>query len=91
MLAAVVQLSSDANVENNLRAAQQGLDEAISGGAKFIVLPELFTCYGDLALAASLAETIDGPLVARFCDWARTARRLAVSGDVRRTRRRSRL
>jgi len=73
MLAAVIQLTSVPEQEPNLRCAFEWLDCAQSAGAQLIVLPELFASYGDLALAAELAEPLTGSLVTSLREW--TARR----------------
>lgn len=69
MLAAVIQMSSVPEQAPNLRCAFEWLDRAESAGAQIIVLPELFASYGDLELAAELAEQLTGPLVSSLREW----------------------
>lgn len=69
MLAAAIQLTSVPEHDTNLRSAFNWLDRAQSAGADLIVLPELFASYGDLELAAKLAEPLAGPLVSSLREW----------------------
>ncbi len=69
MLAAVIQLSSGLEIESNLRNALEWLDRAHAAGAQLLVLPELFASYGDLEIAAELAEPITGPLITTLREW----------------------
>ncbi len=70
MLAAVIQLSSVPEQAPNIHSAFEWLDRAKDAGAQLIVLPELFASYGDLELAAELAESLTGPLVSSLREWA---------------------
>jgi predicted amidohydrolase len=69
-LAAAVQLNSGLDINANLTAAAHWVVAAANEGAKLIALPELFVCYGDLAMTIKHAEPITGPLVWRFRTWA---------------------
>ena len=57
---AAVQMSSGQNKEKNLQQAEKLITKAAKGGAKLIVLPEVFNFRGKLSDAAGAAETIPG-------------------------------
>jgi predicted amidohydrolase len=75
MRAAAVQLTSTADPDANLRAADRLTREAAAGGAELVVLPEKWTVLGTPDDLRAGAEPLDGPSVT----WARdTARELGV-------------
>jgi predicted amidohydrolase len=75
MKAAAVQLSSGAEVDANIAAADAGVRAAAAEGAKLIVLPEKWTVMGAPADLRAGAQGLDGSAIA----WAReTARELEV-------------
>ena len=82
MKAAAVQLSSGADVDGNIAAAERQVRAAAADGAQLIVLPEKWTVIGDAADLRAGGQTLDGPAIA----WARaTARELKlelVAGSI---------
>ncbi|MGA9875109.1 MAG: carbon-nitrogen hydrolase family protein [Solirubrobacteraceae bacterium] len=82
MKAAVVQMTSGADVEQNIAAADRYVRAAAAEGAKLVVLPEKWTVMGTPDDLRAGAQTLDGPAVS----WAReTARELKldlVAGSI---------
>jgi nitrilase len=76
--AAVVQLTSRQNVDENLDACAAAVAEAAAGGAQLCALPENFAFMGPergkLALAESLDPDHPGPILARMVEIAREHR-----------------
>jgi predicted amidohydrolase len=78
LVAAVVQMSSQADVEENVSRASAWIERAASHGAELVVLPENFAYMGPDNGRRELAETIDPPgLVVRTL--AEAARRCSVA------------
>ena len=69
MRAAAVQLTSTADWEANLEAADRLVREAAAGGAELVVLPEKWSVLGTPDDLRAGAEPLDGPSIT----WARTA------------------
>ncbi|MDQ3037489.1 MAG: carbon-nitrogen hydrolase family protein [Myxococcota bacterium] len=71
----VVQMTSTADVEANLRTTERLVGEGASDGARLIVIPECFAYLGPeqgkLAIAEPLPE--GGPILARMAELARRA------------------
>jgi deaminated glutathione amidase len=76
VLAAVVQMTSTAEVERNLAAAEALVETAARRGAAFVALPENFAFLRSEGEPVPEAQPLDGPWVARM---AGLARRLAVT------------
>lgn len=75
MRTAVVQLRSTPDVAANLATADRLVHEAVTAGARVVLLPEKWSVLGRDAEVAAGAEPLDGPAVA----WARrTARELGI-------------
>jgi deaminated glutathione amidase len=75
MKAAAVQLSSAADVEANIAAADTHVRAAAADGATLIVLPEKWTVLGSPAELRAGAQTLDGSAIS----WARgIARELGI-------------
>lgn len=75
MLAAAVQLTSTADRERNLAAADRLTRAAAAAGAELVVLPEKWPCLGTPEETAAGAEAYDGPATT----WAKqTARELRI-------------
>jgi deaminated glutathione amidase len=68
--AAAIQLNANGSRAENVAKALQMIDKAAAGGARLIVLPELFNGYGDLAEVVAQAETIPGPTSEALCQRA---------------------
>jgi len=68
---AMVQLNSGDDPAANLKAALAGIDEAAAGGARLVVLPEVWTYLGPDAGQAAAAEPVPGPLTERLAAKAR--------------------
>jgi predicted amidohydrolase len=71
VMAAVVQMTSTADVERNLAAAERLVAEAAARGACFVGLPENFAFLRSTGDPAPQAQTLDGPWVRRMADAAR--------------------
>jgi predicted amidohydrolase len=76
VLAAVVQMTSTADVERNLTAAEALVRLAASRGARFVGLPENFVFLRSEGEPATESQTLDGPWVQRM---AATARRHEIT------------
>jgi predicted amidohydrolase len=76
LLTAVVQMTSTADVERNLAAAESLVAEAAGRGARFIGLPENFAFLRSEGEPIAEAQGLDGPWVVRM---AALARRHAVT------------
>ena len=75
MKAAAVQLSSGADVEANIAAADRHVRAAASEGATLVLLPEKWTVMGSPQDLRAGAQTLDGSAIG----WARdTARELGI-------------
>ena len=75
-LVAVVQMTSTAEVERNLKAAESLVEQAAARGASFIGLPENFAFLRSEGQAVPEPQDLDGPWVERM---ARLAQRLRVT------------
>jgi predicted amidohydrolase len=71
VLAAVVQMTSTADVERNLATAERLVAEAAARGAGFVGLPENFAFLRSAGDPAPEAQAVDGPWVRRMADAAR--------------------
>ena len=75
MRVAAIQLTSTADRQANLEAADRLTREAAAGGADLVVLPEKWSVLGTPDDQLAGAETLDGPSIT----WARaTARELGI-------------
>ena len=84
-LAACVQMTSRADVAENLNKVRKGVEEAARRGAQIVVLPENFAFMGlgeddKLPLAESLEEP--GPIAGAVCDSAAKGRVWVVAGGM---------
>jgi predicted amidohydrolase len=90
-LAAVVQMTSTADVARNLDTAEALVTRAAARGAAFVALPENFAFLQSEGEPVSAPQALDGPWVRRMADLARGLRVTLllgslperVSGDVR--------
>jgi predicted amidohydrolase len=70
-LAAVIQLTSTADVERNLQAVEALVDRAAGYGASFIATPENANFLGPAEEKVRRAEPLDGPTCRFFAELAR--------------------
>ncbi len=70
MTLAVVQMTSDTNVEANVVTALGLCEQAADQGAAYIQLPEYVSYYGSARGFAGAAETVPGPTTDRFAEFA---------------------
>lgn len=84
VLAAVVQISSQSDVADNLARCRRWIDAAAARGAQLVVLPENFALMGEEAERLRIAERIDdaspGPIVATMKEAARASGAYVVAG-----------
>jgi predicted amidohydrolase len=71
IVAAVVQMTSTADVERNLATAERLIAEAATRGARFVALPENFAFLRSAGDPAPEAQPVDGPWVRRMAAVAR--------------------
>jgi predicted amidohydrolase len=69
--AAVVQMTSTADVERNLTAAERLVGEAAARGARFVSLPENFAFLRSEGEPVPEAQALEGPWVSRLATLAR--------------------
>lgn len=83
---AVIQLSSQDEVEQNLASMRALVLEAGRAGAELVVLPENFAFMGEEAKKFEIAESVDadasGPIIAALRSAARDARVSLVAGGM---------
>jgi len=70
------------DVEANVATALRLVEEAASGGAELVVLPELFAYYGSQRRMREMAEPSGGPITDRLAAAARERRIWLVGGSV---------
>jgi deaminated glutathione amidase len=84
-LAAVVQLSSQDDVAENLARAEHWIDQAALAGARLVALPENFAFMGEEDVKYRIAESLlhpYGPIVRRMAAAARKAGVFLVAGGL---------
>ena len=81
-LASAVQMRAGNDTEANLTVAERLITEAATGGAKLIVLPEVFAWRGPTDQEREIAETIPGKLSDRIADLARKLGVFIVAGSL---------
>src|SRR5271165_4822672 len=84
MLAAVIQLSSQDDVDRNLARASALIGEAARAGAQVVALPENFAYMGDDDGKRDLAEKLDGkgPLASAIAAAARECSVHVIAGGM---------
>lgn len=80
--AAVVQMNTTEDVDANVATALRLIDESAARGARLIVLPEKFHYLGDRAGVARARLRLEGALMGRFAEAARSHRVHLVAGSV---------
>jgi predicted amidohydrolase len=78
----VIQMTSTADVEANLRAVERLVGEAAEDGARLVVVPECFAYLGPEEGKRAVAEVLPegGPILRRMADLARSKRIELVLG-----------
>jgi deaminated glutathione amidase len=82
ILAAAVQMTSTAEVEKNLEAAERLIAAAAARGAELVGLPENFAFVRSEGQPAPEPQPLDGPWVRRFADLARRHRLTLLLGSL---------
>jgi predicted amidohydrolase len=81
-VAAVVQMTSTADVERNLAAAERLTTQAAERGARFVALPENFAFLRSAGDPAPEPQAVDGPWVRRMAESARRHRVTLLLGSL---------
>jgi len=82
LLAAAVQMTSTADVERNLDAAERLVGQAAEQGARFVGLPENFAFLRAEGEPIPAGQALDGPWVARMAAVARRHRITLLLGSL---------
>jgi predicted amidohydrolase len=80
--AAVVQMTSTADVERNLERASALVEEAAARGARFVALPENFAYLHIEGEVVPEPQEVDGPWVERFAALARRREITLLLGSI---------
>lgn len=82
--AAVVQLNSQDQLQDNLTTCARLTQQAAEQGARLVLLPENFAYFGSNRGRTEVAEDLDehGPIVEALCAMARTARVTLIAGGM---------
>ena len=67
----VVQLTSTAEVDENLSSVRSWVEAAVREGAEWVALPENFAYMRREGETVEAAQDLDGPIVRFVCDLAR--------------------
>ena len=79
---AAIQMNARLDRAANLAKALAAIDEAAAQGVELIVLPELFTAYGDLEAVVAQAEPIPGPTSEAIAERARRHGTAILAGSI---------
>lgn len=79
---ALAQTTSNEDFSHNLTVAESLIPRAAKGGADLLAYPEVFLYIGPRAGKLAIAETLDGPTVARFREAARRHRMMILLGSI---------
>ena len=82
MRAAVVQLNSNDDYENNLAVAERLVRAAAADGAELVVLPEKWNLLGTPEALLAGAEPLDGPTLTAARSWARELGIVLLCGSI---------
>ena len=80
--AAAIQMSSTPNKEENLETAERLIRAAVSGGAGFVALPELWSCHGLDKVYRENAEPVPGPTTEFLGNLARELGVYVLGGSI---------
>ena len=81
MRVAAVQTTASADRPGNLAAARERVTAAVGDGAELVVLPELFSLYGNAPTLRAGAEPLDGPTAQWAAEVASDHRIWLVAGS----------
>jgi len=81
MRVAAIQCTASADRPGNLASAGDLVSRAVGDGAELVVLPELFTLYGNAAALRAGAEPFEGPTLAWAAEVASRHRIWLVAGS----------
>ncbi len=82
MVAAVIQMSSTPEKEENLATAEALIREATSAGAELVALPELWSCHGLEKVYRENAESVPGPTTGFLGGLARELGVYLLGGSI---------
>ena len=80
--AAVIQLNSQLNRDQNIKHATEAIHHAADDGAQLVVLPELFNGLAHLSQVVRQAEPLSGPTLQAMSDLARDRRIYLCAGSI---------
>jgi predicted amidohydrolase len=83
MRAAVCQMNSQGDYQENMRVALDLLDQSRNAGSDVAVLPEVFTYRGDRARGHEYVEAIPGPTTEALAAKARELKMWVLAGSIR--------
>ncbi len=81
-LAAVVQMNSGEDKAKNLKTAERLVRLAAERGARFVALPETFSCCGRLDIMARRSEPLAGSSLRRMAALARRLKLYLLAGSI---------
>ncbi|MCG6921925.1 MAG: carbon-nitrogen hydrolase family protein [Acidobacteria bacterium] len=81
-IAAVVQMTSTADVDRNLGAAEELVERAAGRGATFVALPENFAFLRSEGQPVPTPQALDGPWVERMAELARRLGLTLLLGSI---------
>ncbi|HSL01388.1 MAG TPA: carbon-nitrogen hydrolase family protein [Rubrobacteraceae bacterium] len=82
IVAAVIQMSSTPDKEENRRTAEDMIREAASAGAELVALPELWNCHGLESVYCENAEPVPGPTTELMAELARELGIYLLGGSI---------
>lgn len=81
-LAAAVQMCSQEDVGGNVAAATRCIEQAVDAGARLVVLPEMFACFGRWEQMLASAEPVPGPTSRAMSALAARRKIVLVAGSL---------
>jgi len=82
MLAAVIQLSSNADLDHNLERARHWIEAAARAGARLVALPENFPCMREEGSLNPARGPLEGPVLAFLRDIAKRHELVVAGGTL---------